>query len=460
MRHAILLLACLGVTFAFCGPAGAARPLRIGFVAGDTEASLNDAARLGAEMVRMEATWSAIARLRPVEPANPADPAYDWSGLDRAVLATAAAGLDPLVIVLSAPHWAERSPRARSAPPHSWRPDPRALESFARAIATRYSGAFTDFRVGPGALPRVPAFQVWNEPNLTKYLSPQWVRRERGWRPEAPLVYRRLLNAFYRGVKATSPGALVVTAGTAPYGDLHPGERRMAPARFVRELLCLDSRLRARGCPGPAEFDVLAHHPYSVGGPFRRARNRDDVSLPDIRAKLTSALRRAERLGTVGPSGRTHPVWVTEVSWDSRPPDPDGVPARVHAAWLATALYVLWRQGVDTVLWNMVRDAAPVPSYSVTPQSGVLLRDGRPKLAARAFRFPFVAIRRGSKVMVWARSPSPGILVVERRSGRGWKTLLQAPVERGTVSTRLLGHTRSLLRARVGAEVSLTARPR
>lgn len=460
MRAAVTLLACVGATLVFCGPAGAVRPLRLGFVAGDAGASLSDAVLLGAEMVRMEATWAAIAPQRPADPANPADPAYDWSRLDRTVLAITAARLAPLLVILSAPPWAEGKPRSRSAPPNSWRPDPRALESFARAIGARYRGDYVDLRVGSEPLPRVRAFQLWNEPNLSTYLSPQWVRRGRGWRAEAPLMYRRLLNAFHRGVHATSPGALVVTGGTAPYGDLRQGERRMPPARFVRDFLCLDRPLRARNCPDPAAFDVLAHHPYSVGGPFRRARNPDDVSVPDVRAKLITALRRAERLGTVRPRGRTRPVWVTEVSWDSRPPDPDGVPARVHASWLSTALYVLWRQGVSTVLWNLVRDAAPVPNYASTPQSGVLLRNGRPKPAARAFRFPFVALTRRGRVLVWARSPVGGTLVVERRSGRRWTQLLRVPVERGEVFTRRLAQTRSLLRARVGAEASLATKPR
>ena len=42
--------------------------------------------------------------------------------------------------------------------------------------------------------------------------SPQWSGR----RPAAPAHYRRMLTAFYEGVKSRRRDALVVTAGTAP----------------------------------------------------------------------------------------------------------------------------------------------------------------------------------------------------------------------------------------------------
>jgi hypothetical protein len=254
-----------------------------------------------------------------------------------------------------------------------------------------------------------------------------------------------MLNAFFAGVRRAQPRALVVTAGTAPFGDPGTGAR-MPPARFVRELL-----------RRPARFDVLAHHPYSVGGPFRRALNRDDVSLPDL-AKLTRPLRAAERAGRALPRARKR-LWVTEVSWDSRPPDPDGVPARVHARWLAQAFYVLWRQGVDTVLWFQVRDQAPRPSYAATSQSGVLRRDGRPKVARRAFSFPFVARRTGDgRIRVWTVAPAAGTLTIERSRAGRWRAIRTAGVRvRQVLRLSVAAPAEARLRARVGDAVSLSA---
>jgi hypothetical protein len=191
-----------------------------------------------------------------------------------------------------------------------------------------------------------------------------------------------------------------------------PGGKRIAPALFVRKLLSQ-----------PVHFDVLAHHPYSVRGPEGAALNVDDVSVPDL-AKLTKPLRAAERSGRALP-GERHGLWITELSWDSSPPDPDGVPAARQARWLEEALYVLWRAGADTVLWYQARDEAPVPSYADTYQSGVFLRDGTAKPSATAFAFPFVALRRpNGRVALWGKAPASGPLSVQRRLADGsWRAV-------------------------------------
>jgi hypothetical protein len=231
----------------------------------------------------------------------------------------------------------------------------------------------------------------------------------------------------------------------------------MRPAAFVRSLLCLRGQaLKAVRCPDPARFDVLAHHPYSVGGPTRTALNLDDVCVPDL-FKLTRPLRRAERTGRAL-GARRHRVWVTEMGWDSAPPDPDGVPAAQHARWLEQAFYVLWRQGVDTIVWLLVRDAAPVPSFGETSQSGVFLRNGDAKPAARAFAFPFVASPApGGRSDLWGKAPGGGVVTIQRRSGTGWTTVARL---RPRGSTHLFGrrlrvHRGTRLRARSGAQESL-----
>ena len=359
-----------------------------------------------------------------------------------------------------APAWVDARGRPRDVTPGTWKPSPKALEEYGAALARRYSGRFPDPARPGQRLPRVRAFQVWNEPNLDKYLNPQWTRT----RATSPKVYRGMLNGFYRGVKSVGSKALVVTAGTAPFGDAQPGGRRVQPARFWRELLCLRSirgAIRRVPCRTPARFDVLAHHPYSVGRPRRKALNADDVSIPDI-VKLTRLLRIAERSGRALPRKR-HPVWVTETSYDSSPPDPDGVPSATHARWLAEAFYLLWRQGVNTITWFQVRDQLPVPSFAASNQSGVYLADGRAKLAARAFRFPLVAERATrTSHRVWGRSPVAGRVRIQRRSGTRWRTVRTARATRG--GTFLLRVTRKnageRLRARIGTETSLTWRAR
>lgn len=387
-------------------------------------ATLADAAADGADAMRVSSGWTGIAPTRPVDPTDPTDPAYDWAGVDALVSRTRAAGLDVLLSLTGAPAWAEGPGRPSTAPPGTWRPDPVAFGRFAEALARHFDGTT------PG-VPRVRQFQPWNEPNLSTYLNPQWVRTGGVLRTASPAAYRRLLDAFARGVRRGQAGATVVSAGTAPFGDAFPGGRRIPPVTFVRELLCLDRHdRRVRGC-GPVRFDVLAHHPYSTRGPLSPALNAGDVSVADM-GRLQRLLRAAERQGTVrGP--RRHPVWATEIAWSSDPPDDSGLPLSTQARWLSQTMWSLWRQGVPSVFWYQVRDRAPGADFA----SGTHLLDGTPKPAARAFRFPVVVPRRsGSRATVWLRAPASGTVTLELRRGGRWRTATTLAGRRHRVAQR------------------------
>jgi hypothetical protein len=154
------------------------------------------------------------------------------------------------------------------------------------------------------------------------------------------------------------------------------------------------------------------------------------------------------RAKTVVPA-RPKALWVTEISWDSRPPDPEGVAAEQQADWLADSLAVLWDQGVELVTWFRIRDQAPVPSYPTTNQSGVYLLGGEPKPSLKAWLFPLSCRRQ----VVWGRAPGPGPVVVERRAGAGWRTLATLEVGAGRVF-QLRATGRGTVRARAGAAIS------
>ncbi len=438
------------------------RPLVTGFTDGVyleapplREAWLALTKQADAEIVLLSADWASIAQARPVNPRDPSDPAYRWETLDGAVQAAAARGFRVALIVSNAPSWAEGPGRPARVPVGTWLPQAEAFGGFAQAIARRYSGSFPDPQRPGVTLPRVRFWQAWAEPNLSNHLTPQWATRGRRTVPEAPIIYRALLNAFYRGVKAVHAENFVITAGTAPFGD-PPGGPRMPPAAFVRALLCVGgSRARPIECPDPAHFDALAHDTYSIGGPYQNALNPDDVSVPDM-ARLSGPLRMAERTGRALPRGRKQ-LWVTEFSWDSDPPDPQGVPAQTHARWLEEAFYELWREGVSTAIWYLVRDALPIPDYASTYQSGVYFHDGTPKPARQAFRFPFV-VRRISPatVLLWVKSPGNGRLAVQRRVRGGWETIVRYPVRaREIIYRRVEVRGRPTLRARLGDVLSL-----
>lgn len=468
--------ATLGLAAPACLPSSAAasRPLALGFSDGVFEEGepqagqwLARAAASGASYVRLDVAWSQIAPTRPAHPDSPSDPAYHWAKLDEQVRDVIAHRLTPFLTVAGAPRWAEGAHRPASVMPGAWRPSAAALGAFAHALAKRYSGSYPDPLQAGATLPRVRYLQAWNEPNLAIYLAPQWVRERGRWQPTSPSIYRNMLNAFFAGVKSAVHSDVVISAGTAPFGDLSPaeegvGSQRMPPVSFVRQLLCLrGNRLRPIRCPHPAHFEILDHHPYEIYGPFWHAIDAGDVSIPDM-AKLTAPLRKAERTGRVLPPGRKA-VWVTEIGWNTDPPNPHGVPMAKDARWVAQALYELWSENVSMVSWYLIRDEAPIPSYSLTTQTGMYFRNGSPKLAERAFRFPFLiaAAGRGGSVW-WARTPVAGLLRVQRLASDRWQTAYRRRVRAGEVIEQALPHGSEgrAWRAVVGGQRSLVWSPR
>jgi hypothetical protein len=421
---------------------------------------LGRAAAEGAEIVRLNVNWSSVAPAnRPAgfAPSDPSSPGYDWTIVDAEVRDLAAAHMQALITILGAPAWAEGPGMPAEAIPGTWRPDPMQFAAFASAAARRYSGHFSDPQAPGSPLPRVRYWQPWNEPNLSNYLTPQWVPSGASFTAESPIIYRQLLNSFYAAVKAVSPSNFVVTAGTAPYGD-QPGGERVPPVEFDRDLFCLnDNRgLTPRSCPNPPHLDALSHHPYGIGGPFWRAQNPDDAAVPDV-YKIARVLAAAEREHHVLPSGPKQ-LWDTEVSWDSNPPDPGGIPIDRQARWVEQTMYVLWSQGVNTILWLQIVDSPPIPSYGTTNQGGMYYLDGQPKPAAQALRFPFVTQRIDRlTVDAWGRAPLGGRLTIQVRHGSSWKNVRRLRLKLHQVFIVALPiRGRAVMRAEIGGLQSLT----
>jgi hypothetical protein len=438
----------------------------------------------GASVVRIPVDWRVIVSADPpagFQADDPASPAYDFATLDAAVLDAVAAGLRPLLVVSHAPAFAEASPRWPYAYPGSWAPEPAALEAFAAALAGRYGGSFPDPLAPGGVLPRVELLQAWNEPNLPRYLEPQWVAEDGRWQAFSPLIYRQLLNAFYRGVKSAAPSDTVVAAGIAPNGD-PAGVGRMQPVTFLRELLCLPGaaaghgkRALQPGCPEKPQFDVLAFHPLSVGNPDVPAVSSLDVAISDA-AKVSSLLTQAERLRTVLPAG-PKPLWVTELNWESAPQSPKGVPARLQAAWVSRALHRLWVAGVSLVAWQFLVD--PFPGVRAqTPTGGVIeyprpaglfnagpggqLAQATPKPFVTGFELPFDPLRVSrTAVRAWALLERPRqVALLERQIPTGaWRVLARLHADdAGVLNVLVRANGPLALRLRTGSLTSAVAR--
>jgi hypothetical protein len=412
----------------------------------------------GARFIVLYVSWAGTAPQPPApgtDPTDPANPAYNWGAADESVRSAVAHGLTVVLTIANtgAPAWAAGPNRPSGVNPGAWRPNSATFGAFVKAVARRYSGTFNP---GTGTLPRVRYYEPWSEPNLDGFLAPAYVRAGRQWVAESPILYRGLLNAAYAAVKSVNPSNLVIAGGTAAYGD-PPGGHRVPPVVFVRELLCLHgNQLKPERCSNPAHFDILDHHPYTIGSPWWRALNANDVALPDM-WKLTRVLAQAKRTGRVLPRSNK-PVWVLEYSWDSDPPDPGATPINVWKHWVEESFYVLWRQGIGHAAWLLVRDEPCGQNCEVFSRSGMYYLNNQPKPGLQAFRFPFVVEPAGrGRAVLWGITPDSGTVSVQLWGGGGWRTI--KTFRRGaraifTATISLSG--RRLLRAQVGGETSLT----
>ncbi len=162
---------------------------------------------------------------------------YDWYRPDLIVDAAQGRNLKLLVRLDHQPFWAQADGGAvplASAPPKEY----QDFGDFCHAVAERYQG-------------RIAAYQVWNEPNLS---------REWGNDLPNPAEYVRLLAACYVGLKTADPNAMVISAGLAPTGT--DDDTAMPDDRFVREMY-------AAG--GAKYFDALGVHAAGYMNPPERS---------------------------------------------------------------------------------------------------------------------------------------------------------------------------------------------
>jgi hypothetical protein len=431
-----LLLAGLLLALGICcllnataGRAAASRPLVTGIsnVYSNEAAAFEHVRATGSTTVLSALRWNAIAPAQ--QPANwnpedPADPHYDWRFFDDWVTRAVQAGLTPIFDVRGAPSWAERC-KATSGDAVC-NPDPAALAAFTRAAVRRYSGNFVSPK--SGALPHVVYWQGLNEPNLSLFFEPQY----EGDSMVSPDLYRNLLNTFYGAVKSVDPSNIVIAAGLGP---IAVPRFTIAPMTFARRLLCMTGtnkqpRPMPGDCGGGVNFDVFDMHPYTTGGPTHEG-GRNNVEMGDL-WKLQTLLAAADKAGRINSAYQRTPLWITEMGWDSNPPDPGGLPMKIEKQWIAETLYESWRWGVSNFMWYSLDDFPPEPKlpFSETLQTGLYFyapkaADEQPKEIMPAFRFPFVAIRQGKGLKIWGRTPTSlgGRVKIQALRGGRWKKL-------------------------------------
>jgi len=230
---------------------------------------------LGFGWLKQQFSWRNISNSRG---------GYDWFRPDGVLALAEARGLKVLARLDSTPFWAVADPslleQAVDGPPS----DPALFGEFCGALAQRYAG-------------RIAAYEVWNEPNLS---------REWGNQPPDPLAYLALLKPCYLAIKAADPQAIVISAGLAPNNDPNNPDISMPDDVFYRGLY-------AAG--GAAYFDMLGVHAPGFGNPPERSPA--DTAADPFWAAGVWAFRHVEEVRAlmVEYGDADKQIAITEMGW-------------------------------------------------------------------------------------------------------------------------------------------------
>jgi hypothetical protein len=321
---------------------------------------------LRTQVVRMTLWWGGpigVAEKRPLNAANPADPAYNWAMYDRAVEAAKARNIKVLFSITGTPRWANGGRGTKYAPKSFG-----DLQKFATAAARRYSG---DFK-GPDdkLIPSVRLWLAWNEPNNPVFLFPQYRKVHGRYIAQSAYSYVRICNAIYKGVHGTGlSGERVACGATDPFGNNQPRSRRasISPLAFLRSVKRFGLR----------KFDAWSHHPYAgrpTESPTTKPRSKTSVTLGNF-GDLTKELTRLY--------GKKR-IWITEYGYQTRPPDRAfGVAWKTQARYLSQAYSIVRKNPrVDMMIWFLLRDERRLGGW----QSGFFTYAGKKKPAYNTFR--------------------------------------------------------------------------
>jgi hypothetical protein len=396
------------------------------------DATLDEFAALGADTIRALVVWDRVAPsptslTKPAGDLDLSDPATyggNWAPYDGLVSAAKQRGLQVLLTPTGpGPAWASACTGSASAR-QACRPRPAEFRRFVAALTKHFSGQHR--------------WAIWNEPNVSAWLSPQFS----AGKPTSPDLYRSLYRAALGGLRDAGHGSDRVLLGeTAPssLGSASASAPSMATLTFIDRLFCMTSagrRVTSGTCRGA--FTRLtaagfATHPYVRGGsagPTAAARP-GEVTIGSV-GRLESTLDRAARLGRIA---ARLPVFFTEYGFQTNPPDHLlGVSLNSQAAFINQSDYIAYGlPRVRSVAQYLLDDDAAPSGF----QSGLRFVSGRAKPALAAYRLPIWVRARGSSVTVFgqvrpaADSARETVLIQNKPVKGGFRT-----VRRVTVSNR------------------------
>lgn len=368
---------------------------RYGYSGPARDRTLDQIVTSGADTARLLLSWSEVAPAeRPggFDPADPADPAYDFSVYDDFLRAAEERNLGLLITIGGpAPAWASNGNRPGVDP------SPAEFGRFTQAVAERYGGGF-DPEGEDGDLPAADLWSVWNEPNLSLFLEPQY----RDGKPYSPALYRRLFLAAQSALKAAGSEAPLLIGETAPTGSTDSVD----PIPFARGVMCLTPHMSEEASCESAEIGAVgwATHPYGVIGqaPFEPPPTDQFVTIDSLE-RLEQVLDEGAAAGQVRDQ---LPVYITEYGVQSEPDPLAGVPLDSQAEYLGIAERLAYADPrVKSWAQYLLRDDPPAggpPAQAFAGfESGLQFSDGTPKPAYDAFQLPLTVRRSGDDVTLW-----------------------------------------------------------
>lgn len=374
---------------------------------------------LGVKALRIELKWSEVApaatsAARPsFQATNPVS--YDWGNYGTLLPEIKQLGWPVLLTITGpAPRWAT----ANGKSPYVTRPDPKDFEEFTTAVAREFGS-------------EVGTYSIWNEPNESVFLLPQW---NSNGTPASGRIYRGLYQAGYAGLQAGGLAHPKVLFGeTAPvgYDKVSPrkeGSRALmhpvAPLAFMREALCLNAKYKKAASCGELQISGYAHHAYTLpAGPYFKPGERDNVTIGAL-SRLSNALNLAARAHAI-PGGV--PIYLTEFGVQSFPNKFLGVSAAKQAEYDAISEHIAYENPRVAAFSQYLLKDDPVGGPA-NFQTGLEYSNGSAKPLYFGWPLPLTVSKTGHGVSLWGLvRPATGatkVTILVRASGsRRYKTL-------------------------------------
>jgi hypothetical protein len=387
---------------------------------------------LGVKALRVELNWATVApdptsaTTPHFEAANPGS--YAW-GQYAPLLAEAQARKWPVLLTVTAPapRWATANQKA----PYVTRPDPKDFEEFMTAVARQFGS-------------EVSVYSIWNEPNESVFLMPQW---NSNGTPASGRIYRGLYQAGYAGLQAaglTHPKVLFGETAPAGYDKINvhkEGSKALkhpvAPLAFMREALCLNTKYKKSSSCSELQMSGYAHHAYTLpAGPYYVFAQHDDVSIGSL-SRLTNALNLAARAHAI-PANL--PIYLTEFGVQSKPNKFLGVSVAKQAEYDAIAERIAYDNPRVAAFSQYLLKDDPIggsePGASF--QTGLEYINGTPKPLYYGWPIPLTVTKKGHGVSLWGLvRPASGAtkvtVLVQRKGAKHFTTLK-------TLTTNSLGY--------------------